>query len=96
MDVSAPAEPEPPARTARRRRRRTRGRDGASATTAPRQPVLIPRRGLARLLRDRPLRLQLARNAKAYVQREFTPQAAQRKLEAFYSAIEARVAERSA
>ena len=53
-------------------------------------------RGLARLLRDRPLRLQLARNAKAYVQREFTPQAAQRKLEAFYSAIEARVAERSA
>lgn len=53
-------------------------------------------RGLARLFRDRPLRLQLARNAKAYVQREFTPQAAQRKLEAFYSAIEARVAERTA
>lgn len=53
-------------------------------------------RGLARLLRDRPLRLQLARNAKAYVQREFTPEAAQRKLEAFYSAIEARVPERPA
>jgi glycosyltransferase involved in cell wall biosynthesis len=53
-------------------------------------------RGLARLLRDQPLRQQLARNAKAFVQREFTPQAAQRKLEAFYSAIEARVAEQSA
>jgi glycosyltransferase involved in cell wall biosynthesis len=52
-------------------------------------------RGLARLLQDDRLRLLLARNAKAYVQREFTPQAAQRKLEAFYSAIEARVAERS-
>jgi len=53
-------------------------------------------RGLARLFRDPPLRQQLARNAKAFVQREFTPQAAQRKLEAFYSAIEARLAERPA
>jgi glycosyltransferase involved in cell wall biosynthesis len=53
-------------------------------------------RGLVRLFRDPPLRRQLARNAKAFVQREFTPEAAQRKLEAFYSAIEARVAERSA
>ena len=53
-------------------------------------------RGLARLLRDQPLRQQLARNAKAFVQREFTPQAAQRKLAAFYSAIEARVAAQSA
>lgn len=53
-------------------------------------------RGLARLLRDHGPRRELARNAKAYVQSAFTPQAAQRKLEALYSAIEARVAERSA
>jgi glycosyltransferase involved in cell wall biosynthesis len=53
-------------------------------------------RGLARLFRDQPLRQELARNAKAFVQREFTPQAAQRKLEAFYSAIEARLAARPA
>jgi glycosyltransferase involved in cell wall biosynthesis len=53
-------------------------------------------RGLARLFRDPPLRRELARNAKAFVQREFTPEAAQRKLEAFYSAIEARIAAQSA
>ncbi|HEU4721304.1 MAG TPA: endonuclease/exonuclease/phosphatase family protein [Gemmatimonadaceae bacterium] len=50
VDVVAPGEPENPAPKVRRRRRSARQRDGASATTAPRQPVVIPRRGLARLL----------------------------------------------
>ena len=51
-------------------------------------------RGLARLLQDPALRNRLATSAKAYVQREHTPQAARRKLAAFYSTMEARVMER--
>jgi glycosyltransferase involved in cell wall biosynthesis len=47
--------------------------------------------GLAALLRDPELRSRLATSAKAYVQREYTPQAARRKLEAFYTTMEARV-----
>jgi glycosyltransferase involved in cell wall biosynthesis len=47
--------------------------------------------GLATLLRDPELRARLATSAKAYVQREHTPQAARRKLEGFYAAMEARV-----
>jgi glycosyltransferase involved in cell wall biosynthesis len=47
--------------------------------------------GLAALLRDPELRSRLATSAKAYVQREHTPRAARRKLEAFYTRMEARV-----
>jgi glycosyltransferase involved in cell wall biosynthesis len=48
-------------------------------------------RGLAELLGDPELRARLAACAKEYVQREHTPQAARRKLEAFYATMEARV-----
>jgi glycosyltransferase involved in cell wall biosynthesis len=48
-------------------------------------------RGLAELLGDPELRARLAACAKEYVQREHTPQAARRKLEAFYTTMEARV-----
>jgi glycosyltransferase involved in cell wall biosynthesis len=46
--------------------------------------------GLAALLKDDSLREGLAARAKDHVRREFTPEAAARKLEAFYSTIEAR------
>lgn len=46
--------------------------------------------GLAMLLKDDSLREGLAARAKDHVRREFTPEAAARKLEAFYSTIEAR------
>jgi glycosyltransferase involved in cell wall biosynthesis len=49
-------------------------------------------RGLADLLGDPELRRRLAASAKEYVQREHTPQAARRKLGAFYSTMEARMA----
>jgi glycosyltransferase involved in cell wall biosynthesis len=48
--------------------------------------------GLATLLKDDSLREGLAARAKDHVQREFTPEAARRKLDAFYSTIEARLA----
>jgi glycosyltransferase involved in cell wall biosynthesis len=48
--------------------------------------------GLARLLSDGPLRERLGASAKAYVQEEFTPEAARRKLTSFYDAMEARIA----
>ncbi len=48
--------------------------------------------GLAVLLRDPILRQRLAAEAKEYVQREFTPEAARRKLDAFYSRVESRAA----
>ena len=48
--------------------------------------------GLATLLKDRSLREGLAARAKDHVQREFTPEAARRKLESFYTTIEARLA----
>ena len=47
--------------------------------------------GLARLLADRELREGLAARAKEYVQREHTPEAARRKLTAFYAEAERRV-----
>jgi len=47
--------------------------------------------GLAELMADPGLRARLASTAKAYVQREHTPQAARRKLEAFYTTMESRV-----
>jgi glycosyltransferase involved in cell wall biosynthesis len=46
--------------------------------------------GLAALLRDDSLREQLAAEAKDHVRREFTPEAARRKLESFYAMIESR------
>jgi glycosyltransferase involved in cell wall biosynthesis len=48
-------------------------------------------RGLAELMSDPELRGRLAASAKEYVQREHTPEAARRKLEAFYTTMEARV-----
>jgi glycosyltransferase involved in cell wall biosynthesis len=48
--------------------------------------------GLARLLKDVSLREGLAARAKDHVQREFTPEAARRKLDSFYATIEARLA----
>jgi glycosyltransferase involved in cell wall biosynthesis len=52
--------------------------------------------GLATLLRDDSLREGLATRAKDHAQREFTPEAARRKLDAFYSMIEAGSAETKA
>jgi len=49
--------------------------------------------GLAVLLSDPDLRSRLATQAKAYVQREFTPEAAQRKLGTFYSTMELKATE---
>jgi glycosyltransferase involved in cell wall biosynthesis len=48
--------------------------------------------GLARLLKDDSLREGLAARAKDHAQREFTPEAARRKLDAFYTAIETHLA----
>jgi glycosyltransferase involved in cell wall biosynthesis len=48
--------------------------------------------GLAELLSDPALRERLASQAKAYVQQEFTPEAAHRKLNSFYSKMESRAA----
>jgi glycosyltransferase involved in cell wall biosynthesis len=48
--------------------------------------------GLADLLSDPTLRERLARQAKAYVQQEFTPEAAARKLGSFYSMMESKAA----
>jgi glycosyltransferase involved in cell wall biosynthesis len=52
--------------------------------------------GLAELMSDPELRSRLATSAKEYVQREHTPQAARRKLEAFYTTMEARVGRKHA
>ena len=46
--------------------------------------------GLAHLLSDPGLRSRLASEAKAYVQQEFTPEAAHRKLTSFYTMIESK------
>ena len=48
--------------------------------------------GLAHLLNDPGLRSRLASEAKAYVQREFTPEVAYRKLTSFYTTIESKAA----
>lgn len=52
--------------------------------------------GLAELMADPELRARLASSAKAYVQREHTPEAARRKLEAFYTSMESRVRRKQA
>jgi glycosyltransferase involved in cell wall biosynthesis len=46
--------------------------------------------GLAELLTDPVLRERLASQAKAYVQQEFTPEAARRKLGSFYTMMESK------
>ena len=48
--------------------------------------------GLAHLLSDPGLRARLASQAKSYVQQEFTPAAAQRKLSSFYTMMESKAA----
>jgi len=48
--------------------------------------------GLAHLLNDPGLRSRLASEAKVYVQQEFTPEAAQRKLDSFYTMMEIKAA----
>ena len=52
--------------------------------------------GLAHLLSDPGLRARLASQAKAYVQQEFTPEAAHRKLSSFYTMMESKATRTSA
>jgi glycosyltransferase involved in cell wall biosynthesis len=63
--------------------------DGMAYLVEP-EPVALGR-GLADLMANPELRARLASSAKAYVQREHTPEAARRKLEAFYTTMESRV-----
>jgi glycosyltransferase involved in cell wall biosynthesis len=63
--------------------------DGMAYLVDP-EPLALGR-GLAELMADPDLRARLASTAKAYVQREHTPEAARRKLEAFYATMESRV-----
>jgi glycosyltransferase involved in cell wall biosynthesis len=63
--------------------------DGMAYLVEP-EPAALGR-GLAELMADPELRARLASSAKAYVQREHTPEAARRKLEAFYNTMETRV-----
>jgi glycosyltransferase involved in cell wall biosynthesis len=63
--------------------------DGMAYLVDP-EPVAFGR-GLAELMADPQLRARLASTAKDYVQREHTPEAARRKLAAFYTTMESRV-----
>jgi glycosyltransferase involved in cell wall biosynthesis len=63
--------------------------DGMAYLVEP-EPIALGD-GLAVLMADPELRSRLASSAKAYVQREHTPEAARRKLEAFYTTMESRV-----
>lgn len=63
--------------------------DGMAYLVDP-EPLALGR-GLAELMGNPELRARLANTAKAYVQREHTPEAARRKLESFYSTMESRV-----
>ena len=63
--------------------------DGIAYLVDP-EPAALGR-GLAELMGDPELRARLASSAKAYVQREHTPEAARRKLDAFYTTMESRV-----
>jgi glycosyltransferase involved in cell wall biosynthesis len=74
---------------ATRLRTHTQVLDDRTAYLVDPDPVALGT-GLATLLRDDALRGRLAAEAKDHVQREFTPEAARRKLEAFYSMIETR------
>ena len=75
---------------ATRLRTHTQVLDDSVAYLVEPEPAALGR-GLAALFGDPELRSRLATSAKAYVQREHTPQAARRKLDAFYTAMEARV-----
>ncbi len=72
---------------ATRLRTHTQVLDERTAYLVEPEPVALGD-GLATLLRDPSLRRRLAAEAKDYVRREFTPEAARRKLEAFYARVE--------
>jgi glycosyltransferase involved in cell wall biosynthesis len=76
---------------ATRLRTHTQVLDDRTAYLVPPEPEALGN-GLAELLSDPALRARLATQAKAYVQREFTPEAAYRKLGSFYSMMESRAA----
>jgi glycosyltransferase involved in cell wall biosynthesis len=76
---------------ATRLRTHTQVLDDRTAYLVPPEPEALGN-GLADLLRDPALRARLAREAKAYVQQEFTPEAAHRKLGFFYSMMESKAA----
>jgi glycosyltransferase involved in cell wall biosynthesis len=73
---------------ATRLRTHTQVLDERTAYLVDPEPVALGT-GLARLLKDGSLREGLAARAKDHVRREFTPEAARRKLESFYAMIEA-------
>ena len=72
---------------ATRLRTHTQVLDERTAYLVDPEPVAVGD-GLAALFRDPALRQRLAEEAKAYVQREFTAEAARRKLDDFYSRVE--------
>lgn len=74
---------------ATRLRTHTQVMDDRTAYLVPPEPKALGD-GLAELLRDPVLRERLASQAKAYVQQEFTPEAAERKLSSFYSMMESK------
>jgi glycosyltransferase involved in cell wall biosynthesis len=74
---------------ATRLRTHTQVLDDQTAYLVPPEPEALGN-GLAELLTDPVLRERLASQAKAYVQQEFTPEAARRKLSSFYSMMESR------
>ena len=80
---------------ATRLRTHTQVLDERTAYLVDPEPVALGT-GLAKLLKDGSLRAGLAARAKDHVRREFTPEAAARKLAAFYSTIEARLSETKA
>lgn len=69
--------------------------DEAIAYLVPPEPEELGR-GLTDLLHNEPLRRELAQRAKTYVQREFTVEAARRKLNLFYSTMEFKAVEAGA
>jgi glycosyltransferase involved in cell wall biosynthesis len=74
---------------ATRLRTHTQVVDDRTAYLVPPEPEALGD-GLAELLGDSALRERLASQAKAYVRKEFTPEAAERKLDSFYSAMESK------
>ena len=74
---------------ATRLRTHTQVLDDRMAYLVPPDPEALGE-GLAHLLNDPGLRSRLATEAKAYVQQEFTPEAAHRKLTSFYTMIESK------
>jgi glycosyltransferase involved in cell wall biosynthesis len=74
---------------ATRLRTHTQVLDDSTAYLVEPEPMALGS-GLAALLKDDSLRERLAAEAKDHVQREFTPEATRRKLESFYTMIEAR------